>query len=81
MRWHHRSFGGANFWRATDATGTVRARVHATPERDFYWDVALVEYGFVIVDQGRVNTLRAAKMMAASIADRESRKQEVKGSR
>lgn len=62
----------------TDSTGTVRARVHATPERDFYWDVAIITDGFVIVDQGRVDTLRAAQTIAASVAGRESRKQRMK---
>jgi len=74
MQWHHKPFGGAHFWRTADATGTVRARVHATPDGDFYWDVAIVDHGFVIIDQGRIHSLKAAQIAAASIAGRESRK-------
>ena len=78
MQWRYRRFVGADFWHTSDATGTVRARVHATPERDFYWDVAIADHGFTIIDQGRVATLRGAQVVAASVAGRESRKRRAK---
>lgn len=70
--WRSYRYCGARFWKSP--RGSVRARIHLTPEGDYYWDVAIVEHGFTIVDQGRVGNLSVAKALAAGAAGRESRK-------
>ena len=77
--WKIKIFCGARFWSKTVGPDrTIRARVHETPEGDYYWDVRVCETG--IIDQGRVSSLAVAQTLAAEIAGRANRKQAMKRS-